>query len=66
MLAKVIAIAALAHSGRKDKSGHPEILHPMRVGMKFYEMGEKDAVVYAGFLHDVVEDTNVLRCNTDA
>jgi (p)ppGpp synthase/HD superfamily hydrolase len=29
-------------------------------------MGEKDAVVYAGFLHDVVEDTNVLRCNTDA
>lgn len=65
MLAKVIDIAALAHQNRIDKSGHPEILHPLRVGMKLYEMGYAPEIVYAGFLHDVLEDTGMIVANLD-
>jgi len=50
---KAIQIAAKAHEGVLDKDGYPYILHPLTVGL----MGKTDEEKIAGFLHDVVEDT---------
>lgn len=48
-----LRIAVQAHAGQVDRDGHPVILHPIAVGM----MGETDEERVAGFLHDVIEDT---------
>lgn len=50
-----IQIAAKAHAGQLDRDGNPVILHPITVGM----MGNTDEERTAGFLHDVVEDSEV-------
>lgn len=50
---KAVKIAAEAHEGSLDKDGYPYILHPLTVGL----MGNTDEEKMAGFLHDVVEDT---------
>ena len=45
-----------AHAGQMDKSGkEPEVLHPMAVGL----MGKNEAEMVVGFLHDVVEDSDM-------
>lgn len=49
-----LSIAVKAHAGQLDKDGVPYILHPITVGM----MGHTDEERVAGFLHDVVEDTD--------
>lgn len=49
-----LQIATHAHAGQTDRDGNPVILHPLTVGL----MGETDEVRVAGFLHDVVEDTD--------
>ena len=56
-LARAIAIAASAHADQIDKSGHPYILHPIRVMQRVSEHGL--AVQIVAVLHDVVEDTAV-------
>lgn len=48
-----LQIATKAHAGQTDRDGHPVILHPLTVGL----MGDTDEEKIAGFLHDVVEDT---------
>jgi (p)ppGpp synthase/HD superfamily hydrolase len=50
-----IEFATRAHDGQVDKQGSPYILHPLRVGARLHEHG--DRYVIAGILHDVVEDT---------
>jgi hypothetical protein len=54
MLEQVISLAALAHSGQKDKGGQPYILHPLRVMLSLDTEEERVVAV----LHDIVEDTN--------
>lgn len=49
-----LQIATKAHAGQLDKDGYPVILHPITVGM----MGHTDQERCAGFLHDVVEDSD--------
>lgn len=49
-----VAIATKAHAGQIDRDGYPVILHPLTVGL----MGTTDEEKMAGFLHDVVEDTD--------
>ena len=49
-----LQIASKAHAGQLDKDGNPVILHPITVGM----MGHTDEERTAGFLHDVVEDSD--------
>ncbi len=36
----------------------PLILHSLRVGFKLWEIGQPNEVIVAGFLHDLLEDTN--------
>ena len=55
MLEEAIKIAIEAHSGQKDKSGAPYILHPIYLMMQF----EDDASRQIAILHDVVEDSRV-------
>lgn len=49
-----LQIASEAHRGQTDRSGDPVILHPLAVGTSATEPD----VICAGFLHDVVEDTD--------
>ncbi len=51
-------IALQAHSGQHDKVGAPYITHPVRVAALLAQRGWPDEVVAAGYLHDVVEDTD--------
>lgn len=50
-----LSIATAAHAGQLDRDGYPVILHPLTVGL----MGHTDEEKMAGFLHDVVEDTDI-------
>lgn len=50
-----LQIATKAHEGQKDKDGYPAILHPISVGL----MGDTDEEKATGFLHDVVEDSDI-------
>ena len=50
-----LSIATAAHAGQVDRDGYPVILHPLTVGL----MGHTDEEKMAGFLHDVVEDSDI-------
>ena len=52
---ETLRIALDAHDGQKDLEGNPAILHVLAVGL----MGENELEQKVGFLHDVVEDTNL-------
>ena len=52
---ETLKIALEAHAGQEDLDGNPAILHPLAVGL----MGNSDAEIKAGFLHDVVEDSSM-------
>lgn len=49
-----LKIATEAHAGQADLDGNPVILHPLTVGLA----GKTPDEQCAGFLHDVVEDTD--------
>lgn len=54
------AIQYLVHSFESSGDNpKPVILHSTRVGMELYDRGYEKHVVVAGFLHDLVEDTDV-------
>jgi (p)ppGpp synthase/HD superfamily hydrolase len=57
---RALDFAAEHHSGqRRDADRAPFILHPLEVGQLLHACGCSDAVVGAGVLHDIVEDTDV-------
>ena len=47
------------HDDQKRKSGEPYICHPIAVAGLLRDLGGGAAMIAAGFLHDVVEDTDV-------
>ncbi len=53
LIEKALEIATRAHRGQLDLDGKPVILHPLTVGL----MGTCTDEIVAGFLHDVVEDS---------
>lgn len=60
ILDEALALSAAAHSGQRRKgSDIPYIMHPVHVGIVLLKHGFPEAVVLAGLLHDVVEDTDV-------
>lgn len=50
-----LRIATAAHAGQTDRDGNPVILHALTIGL----MGHTDEEKVAGFLHDVVEDSDL-------
>ncbi len=60
---KALEMAKAAHQGQERKgSGEPYIAHPLRTALLLLEVAEQKhnaAVVCAGLVHDVVEDTKL-------
>lgn len=57
---KALTFARKLHSGQTRKSGEPYITHPLTMACHALSMGiNKDEVIAAILLHDVVEDCNV-------
>jgi len=64
-------LAARAHDGQTRHDGTPYMQHPSRVAVLLAQAGAGEALIAAGFLHDVIEDCTVdwdeieERCNAD-
>ena len=58
---KAYEAAKSAHEGQFRSSGEAYILHPVQVAGILAELQMDPSTVAAGFLHDVVEDTEFSR-----
>ncbi|MFT4246131.1 MAG: HD domain-containing protein [Micrococcaceae bacterium] len=56
---KAKELAIKAHKGQVDKSGIDYITHPARVAKTLSDEGADPETVAVGWLHDVVEDTEI-------
>jgi GTP diphosphokinase / guanosine-3',5'-bis(diphosphate) 3'-diphosphatase len=59
LLASAFHFAYQLHDGQVRASGEPYICHPVAVADLLRDIGASAGVIAAGFLHDVVEDTDV-------
>jgi Guanosine polyphosphate pyrophosphohydrolases/synthetases len=58
LIMRAYQFAEQAHSGQRRASGEPYITHCVAVAAILAEMRVPPAVIIAGLLHDIVEDTN--------
>ncbi|MCD2255798.1 RelA/SpoT family protein [Agrilactobacillus fermenti] len=56
---KAYDFAAYVHKEQKRQSGEPYIIHPVQVAGILAELKMDPETVASGYLHDVVEDTNI-------
>ncbi len=59
LICRAFEFARDLHEGQYRKSGEPYICHPIAVAGMLRYMGANSAMIAAGFLHDIVEDTEV-------
>ncbi|MEL6401499.1 MAG: bifunctional (p)ppGpp synthetase/guanosine-3',5'-bis(diphosphate) 3'-pyrophosphohydrolase [Cyanobacteria bacterium J06626_4] len=59
LMGRAFEFAYTLHKGQKRASGEAYICHPVAVAGLLKELGGDSAMIAAGFLHDVVEDTDV-------
>ena len=59
LICRAFNFAYQLHEGQTRKSGEPYIAHPVAVASILRDLGGDKAMIAAGFLHDVVEDTEV-------
>jgi RelA/SpoT family (p)ppGpp synthetase len=59
LLAAAFDFAFQLHDGQVRATGEPYIIHPVAVADLLRDIGASAGVIAAGFLHDVVEDTDV-------
>jgi GTP pyrophosphokinase len=59
VVGRALDFAYKLHDGQCRASGEPYILHPIAVAAILKDLGGSNAMIAAGFLHDVVEDTDV-------
>lgn len=56
---KAYDFAAYVHKDQRRKSGEPYIIHPIQVAGILADLKMDPITVASGYLHDVVEDTNI-------
>lgn len=59
LICSAFDFARKLHDGQIRQSGEPYIAHPVAVAGLLRDLGGDSAMIAAGFLHDVVEDTEV-------
>ena len=59
LICRAFNFAYELHEGQTRKSGEPYIAHPVAVATLLRSLGGDSVTIAAGFLHDVVEDTEV-------
>ncbi len=59
LICRAFEFAYTLHEGQYRASGEPYIMHPVAVSGLLRDLGGGSAMIAAGFLHDVVEDTDV-------
>jgi len=59
LVSQAFEFAYALHKDQKRASGEPYICHPIEVACLLRDLGGDSAMIAAGFLHDVVEDTEV-------
>lgn len=59
LIDRAYRVAFRAHQGQTRKSGEAYIHHPLAVALILAELKSSPAVICAGLLHDVIEDTSV-------
>ncbi len=59
IICRAFEFAYKLHQGQYRKSGEPYICHPVAVAGLLRDLGGGGAMIAAGFLHDVVEDTDI-------
>lgn len=59
IICRAFEFAYSLHQGQYRASGEPYIAHPVAVAGLLRDLGGDSTMVAAGFLHDVVEDTDV-------
>ncbi|MBD1913437.1 MULTISPECIES: bifunctional (p)ppGpp synthetase/guanosine-3',5'-bis(diphosphate) 3'-pyrophosphohydrolase [unclassified Leptolyngbya] len=59
LVCEAFQFAYSLHEGQRRASGEPYIAHPVAVAGLLRDLGGSSAMIAAGFLHDVVEDTDV-------
>ena len=59
LIVTAFELAFQLHEGQFRASGEPYIIHPIAVADLLKEIGASPSVIAAGFLHDVVEDTDI-------
>ncbi|WP_013325280.1 RelA/SpoT family protein [Gloeothece verrucosa] len=59
LICRAFNFAYELHKGQYRKSGEPYIAHPIAVAGLLRDLGGDSTMIAAGFLHDVVEDTEV-------
>lgn len=57
LVCRAAAMAAQSHEGQVRKTGTPYFQHPARVATLLASAGGDDALIAAGYLHDVIEDS---------
>lgn len=59
LICRAFEFAYCLHEGQHRASGEPYICHPVAVAGLIRDLGGSGTMIAAGFLHDVVEDTDV-------
>ena len=59
LICRAFKFAQELHEGQYRKSGEPYIIHPIAVAGLLRDLGGDKAMIAAGFLHDIVEDTTI-------
>jgi len=59
LVCRAFEFAYQLHEGQYRASGEPYIAHPIAVAGLLRDLGGSSTMIAAGFLHDVVEDTEV-------
>ncbi|OUC12662.1 MAG: (p)ppGpp synthetase [Alkalinema sp. CACIAM 70d] len=59
LICRAFDFAYQLHEGQRRVSGEPYIAHPVAVAGILRDLGGSSSMIAAGFLHDIVEDTDV-------